>query len=638
MRNSQEKNRDKDSRAIGNERTSSTTTTTEREFVDNSTEGIEARRLQEVADNSPDALEMLAYQQSIDNNSEVLMEEYQDEIQDTNVESSYEIVDNGVGQYYIELLDRELQNMEGILKNVGGIDDSTKINTYIKDYVKQLLSANKRHIWSIQLEDLENEAYAETEDDCTFICQKTLLMDDLMHTLIHELTHSLGTLDIAYTHELMFQFLGENEDWQSNADSLAFVILDIYEHKQNYCGTLEIEESNISSIHEKYGTADKQVTLDSKDEVLKSKVEKLGAIAIGKLQLMLREILEVMRSNTFCKYSRIEGEISEEEQKCADIQAHVCYDIISLTTNDEIVTTIDENQLDFEMKLISKMVGDEKMNFLKEMIYWKYEEGIEAVLKWPIDELIGEMYYSVSEEDSSSLIEEEDTQEVMDLESLPEDTLEKVPEDTANGTKKRKREESDEDSRGMPEKKRRLEKENEQENIKKMDVVDQRIFQPVNAEEYQQNMELIQENTGKTVWQLMVSGFPYESYLLSDQQVIALRGNHLISTVPDGDCSINAVLESLGEEGRLNEIRAQLATNAYNDGVVDEEAAQEILQPGNYDYSNVTLLSLAQLLNVQITIIEESGNEVVVGADNAERRIRIYHVVKNEIGHYYGSK
>lgn len=379
---------------------------------------------------------------------------------------------------------------------------------------------------------------------------------------------------------------------------------------------IELEEGNISLIHERYGTKDKSVILDSEDEDLKNKVELFGARAIGKLQLILRTIDDAndIDPTEVQKYNEIEEKMRGT---------------VHLDPDDKIIATMDKNPLNSEIQLIYRMIGEENIDSFKNLVMYHFNEYLDGILGWSLPDIIRvnedseseEVSYSESEQDSSSSGMDEDTQ-----------GAEKV-----DGSKKRKREESDEDSRGMPEKKRRLENENEQENIEKMDVVDQIIFHPVNAEEYQQNMELIRENVGKTVWQSMVSGFPYEGYLLSNQQVKALRNNRLIPTVPDGDCSINAVLQSLGEERMLNEVRAQLATNAYNDGVVDEEAAQEILQPGSWVHSDVMLPRLAQLLNVQITIIDDNGQATVVGADDADNEITIYHV-QGDIGHYYGSK
>lgn len=132
----------------------------------------------------------------------------------------------------------------------------------------------------------------------------------------------------------------------------------------------------------------------------------------------------------------------------------------------------------------------------------------------------------------------------------------------------------------------------------------------------------------------------YEDYPLSEEQIECLKekGLKLIPTIPDGDCSLNAVLESLDTRLPLNKLRSTIAEKALAYQLVDKGAADEILQPGNWEYSNVMLKVLAELLNVKIEIIRGDGKaEEITPEGGAQNAVTIFHV-QGKIGHFYGSQ
>jgi hypothetical protein len=170
-------------------------------------------------------------------------------------------------------------------------------------------------------------------------------------------------------------------------------------------------------------------------------------------------------------------------------------------------------------------------------------------------------------------------------------------------------------------------------------------FRALSADEYEERISVIRgtipgfAEEGKGLVDLPQGrGKVYPHYPLSPEQIAALGGREIIPTVPDGDCSINAVLESAGLEDRLNEIRAQLAEGARGQHGMKTKEAAKILQPGDWSHSDQMLPLLAELLKIRILVIQANGQQLPIGGEDAERgTVQIFHVA-GAIGHYYGSR
>ncbi len=165
-------------------------------------------------------------------------------------------------------------------------------------------------------------------------------------------------------------------------------------------------------------------------------------------------------------------------------------------------------------------------------------------------------------------------------------------------------------------------------------------MQAVDPGAYEKHIAFIRQGVGEPVAQDNVKGVVYPGYELSAEQIAALGDRTLLPTVPDGDCSLNAVLESLGETASLNELRAEIANRALDDdNAADGRAAEDILQPGAWQHSDIMLAQLAQLLSLQIIIIQPGGQRSPpIGPGDPDRGQVVLVHVDGAVGHFYGTR
>ena len=176
-----------------------------------------------------------------------------------------------------------------------------------------------------------------------------------------------------------------------------------------------------------------------------------------------------------------------------------------------------------------------------------------------------------------------------------------------------------------------------------------RTFNPILEKPYRENLAHIQDpSVNRNLAHQPNLGIPtFVSYPLSQTQITDLNNRNIrpIQVYPNGDCWINAVIYSMGDMGKLpdespRELRAIIATMAYNAQAISSGQAEDILQPGHWALSHITMPFLTDYLDVQVIIVDGQGNEHPVGPLHpGNGTVRIYHVAAHAgIGHYYGSR
>ena len=160
----------------------------------------------------------------------------------------------------------------------------------------------------------------------------------------------------------------------------------------------------------------------------------------------------------------------------------------------------------------------------------------------------------------------------------------------------------------------------------------------VDAEAYAQTIAFFRQSVGAMEDLDGGRGRIFTDYPLTPEQIPRIEGRQVLPTHPDGDCSINAVLESLGEKTPVNELRARIANYALGEGLVTRAQADSILQPGYWFHSDVMLRALAELLETRIEIVDSSGNDLpAIAGQTVKHVVTLFHV-PGKIGHFYGSQ
>ena len=134
-----------------------------------------------------------------------------------------------------------------------------------------------------------------------------------------------------------------------------------------------------------------------------------------------------------------------------------------------------------------------------------------------------------------------------------------------------------------------------------------------------------------------VRGNIYPGYTLTPAQIAALGGRTVLPTVPDGDCFINAVFESLGRPSNPRVLRAQIANEARGRGLVGHREGDNLLQPGDWSQSDIALTLIAQSLPARITILHANGHTEQIGPDGARDSVTLVHI-PGARPHYYGTR
>lgn len=145
------------------------------------------------------------------------------------------------------------------------------------------------------------------------------------------------------------------------------------------------------------------------------------------------------------------------------------------------------------------------------------------------------------------------------------------------------------------------------------------------------------ENASKSEWNPEQG---YTAYPLSDQQIIHLQGSglQLLDTVPDGDCALNSVLESLGDQSHLFDIRNRIADYFLVLHPGEETTANAMREQGNDKYSNVMIRILAKLLDITINVVGPEGEVYETINPDTASIIHIYQVEAGLVGHFYGTR
>ena len=137
-------------------------------------------------------------------------------------------------------------------------------------------------------------------------------------------------------------------------------------------------------------------------------------------------------------------------------------------------------------------------------------------------------------------------------------------------------------------------------------------------------------------------GQVYDGYELTPSQIVRIRGRKLLPTPPDGDCSINAVLESLPFDAHPRTIRYRVAEWALSRGMISEGDAIKMRQPGEFggNISPILLQGLANIERISITVIRPGGSpwHIIPERESRADVVIVYVYGANNQGHYYGTR
>jgi hypothetical protein len=165
-----------------------------------------------------------------------------------------------------------------------------------------------------------------------------------------------------------------------------------------------------------------------------------------------------------------------------------------------------------------------------------------------------------------------------------------------------------------------------------------KYYAPLPEDAYNKVIAGIRSTLPPTIGQAHVTGTIHPNHPLSQAQIIALGGRTVLPTVPDGDCAINAVIESLGNTTSTPRIiRAEIATIARNSDMINDAAALDMLQPGDWSQSNIALAVMGSKIPVYIRILCSNGTYLTAGPSNAQKKVVIVHI-PGPTPHFYGTR